>query len=94
MFEAKKIKKDLFDALIVLYAFNTVLGLFEFSQPVEEKKLPEEKIQWIEKKILERSEARKNKDFKTADKIRDELLQEGIVLIDTPSGTKWEIKNS
>ena len=91
---SEKIKKDLFDALIVLYAFNTVLGLFEFSQPVEEKKLPEEKIQWIEKKILERSEARKNKDFKTADKIRDELLQEGIVLIDTPSGTKWEIKNS
>lgn len=32
---------------------------------------------------------RKNKDFKTADAIRDELKAKGIILEDTPQGVKW-----
>lgn len=46
----------------------------------------------IEKLIEERQEARKNKDFKKADNIRDKLLGKGIVLEDTPSGVKWARK--
>jgi cysteinyl-tRNA synthetase len=42
--------------------------------------------------IKERDDARKNKDFKRADQIRDELDAKGIVLEDTPSGTKWKIR--
>lgn len=41
-------------------------------------------------KIRKRDEAKKNKNFKLADKIRDELLEEGIRLIDTRDGTKYE----
>jgi len=41
-------------------------------------------------KIKERAEAKKNKDFTLADKIRDELLEEGIKLIDTREGTSYE----
>lgn len=44
----------------------------------------------IEKLILSRSEARKNKDFKRADEIRNELLELGIVLEDTREGVKWK----
>jgi len=44
----------------------------------------------ILKKIELRNEAKKNKDFATADKIRDELLEEGIRLIDSREGTKYE----
>ena len=44
----------------------------------------------IEALINERQEARKNKDFKRADEIRDELLSRGIVLKDTREGVKWE----
>ena len=44
----------------------------------------------IEKLILSRSEARKNKDFKRADEIRNELLEKGIVLEDTREGVKWK----
>ncbi len=42
--------------------------------------------------IEERNEARKNKDWKKADAIRNGLLLKGIVLEDTPSGTLWKIK--
>ena len=44
----------------------------------------------IEKLIEERQLARKNKDFKRADEIRDTLKEQGIVLEDTPQGVKWK----
>ena len=43
----------------------------------------------IEALIEKRTEARKNKDFKTADAIRDQLKEMGIILEDTPQGVKW-----
>ena len=43
----------------------------------------------IEALIEERTLARKNKDFKTADEIRDRLKEMGITLEDTPQGVKW-----
>ena len=42
--------------------------------------------------IAARNAARKNKDFKESDRIRDDLLAKGIVLKDGPEGTAWEIK--
>lgn len=46
----------------------------------------------IEAMIEERQEARKNKDFARADKLRDKLLRQGIVLEDTREGVKWHRK--
>ena len=46
----------------------------------------------INKKIQLRNEAKKNKDYELADKIRDELLKDGIVLKDTKDGTVYEMK--
>ncbi len=44
----------------------------------------------IERLIEERKDARKNKNFALSDSIRDTLLARGIVLEDTPQGTRWK----
>ncbi len=46
----------------------------------------------IEALIEERQAARKNKDFKTADRIRNELNEKGIILEDTPQGVRYSYK--
>ncbi len=45
---------------------------------------------YVEEMIAKRADAKKNKDFNTADAIRDELLKKGILLKDTREGTVWE----
>ena len=44
----------------------------------------------IESLIKERAEARKAKNFARSDEIRDSLKARGIILEDTPQGTKWK----
>ena len=52
--------------------------------------MDDELASYVEKKIEERKEAKKAKDFAKADAIREELLAKGIVLKDTREGTFWE----
>lgn len=68
--------------------FDEVLSLNLLKEDVSDKKIDEEVIN---KQISLRNEAKKNKDFITADKIRNELLEQGIKLIDTRDGTIYEI---
>ncbi len=49
---------------------------------------------WVEEKIARRRQARKDKDFQTADRIRDELLDTGVILEDRSDGTVWKMKQS
>ena len=61
-----------------------VLGLL-YNRKSEDKSLDDE----IEALIAARNDARKNKNWAEADRIRDELKAQGIVLEDTPQGVKW-----
>jgi cysteinyl-tRNA synthetase len=57
--------------------------------------IPEEglNVQLLELLIELRNEARKHKDWEQADRIRDRLKELGIILEDTPSGTRWVVQN-
>ena len=68
--------------------FAELTGVLGVVQKREDETLDSE----IEALIEKRTEARKNKDFKTADEIRDKLSQMGIVLKDTPNGVTWSRK--
>ena len=46
--------------------------------------------EYINEQIEKRAAAKKSKDFKTADSIRDSLKEQGIILEDTPTGTKYK----
>ena len=58
---------------------------------LEGKEIDDDLKKYIEEKIEERNEAKKNKDFNKADQIRDELLEENIKLVDSREGTKYEL---
>ena len=75
--------------LELVKSFDKVLSLDLLKE--EESVIDTDLEKMIQEKIVERKEAKKNKDFATADKIRDELLEQGIKLIDTREGTTYEL---
>jgi len=69
-----------------LLEFCEVLGLkISYTKVAGLKLTPEA----IEDQLAEREAARKGKDFKKADRLREELLASGIMIEDTPYGAKW-----
>ena len=74
-----------------------IFGLFDSLQPcieVEEIKI-EKKTEELDEELIQllidlRERARKEKNFEVADYIRDKLKEAGIILEDTPVGTKWK----
>ncbi len=71
----------------LLADFDAVLGL-DLANAVPRAALRESDPR-IDALVAEREEARARKDFATADRIRDELAAEGILLEDTPDGARW-----
>ena len=58
---------------------------------IKSNEVDEELLKYINEKIEERKQAKVNKDFELADKVRNELLEKGIQLKDTREGTTFEI---
>ncbi len=79
----KMSSKDAENVISLMNKFDSVLGILKKQ---EKEELSKEIKQLIEK----RQEARKNKDWAEADKIRDELKEKGIIIKDTKEGVRWE----
>lgn len=82
--EKEKVYTDTINNLINTY--KKVVEIFGISFN-EEKELLDDTIEQL---IQERNEARKNKNFKRSDEIRDLLKEQGIILEDTAQGTRWK----
>lgn len=72
--------------LVLIRDFDQVLSL----DLIQEKKTLDNE-QFILEQIAKRTEAKRNKDFALADAIRDDLLKQGIRLIDGRDGTTYEV---
>ena len=73
-----------------LSLISSVLGILEddtFNEISEELKIK------INDMVLKRSEAKNNKDFETADAIRDQLLELGVEINDSSDGTEWKLRS-
>ncbi|MHB0968901.1 MAG: cysteine--tRNA ligase [Thermoanaerobaculia bacterium] len=75
------------DAATLIAAIERIDSVFDIL-PRAEADLDAE----IESMIQARLDARKRRDFKESDRLRDELLARGIILEDTPGGTRWRRK--
>ena len=81
-------KKEIIKSRLSL--ISSVLGILEdetFNEISEEFKNK------INDMVLKRSEAKNNKDFETADAIRDKLLELGVEINDSSDGTEWKLKS-
>ena len=72
-------------ATSIIEELSNILGF----SPRKIVKIDQNLKDFADSKIIERNLARKNKDFKKADSIRDELLSKGITIEDTKEGTTW-----
>ena len=91
LYEALKADTNNATKYAILKDFDTVLCL-DLDKEAETQSIDSELEAYILKKIEERKEAKKNKDFATADAIRDELAAKGITLKDTREGTTYSIE--
>ncbi len=83
LMDAKSLGKEgAAEVIELLRRFNSVFGILDFS----EQKLQKE----LEELLAKREEARKKKDYAESDRLRRKLLESGIVVEDTPTGTRWK----
>jgi len=90
-------RADLERSVDLFHSFNSVLGIFKEDADGKLQLDRSSKGDGLSESLMElmleiRQDARKNKDFATADKIRDSLNKMGIIIEDTPQGSRWKIQ--
>lgn len=69
----------------LIESFDSVLSL----DLLKKEDIEDDFVKYIEEKIIQRKEAKENKNYALADSIREELLKKGIELKDTREGVIW-----
>ena len=88
----KQIKAEIAGIAAVLGVLDSAPADFQARLKSRKTSALQIAVDEIERLVAERTAARKGKDFKRSDEIRDQLLATGIELLDSPSGTEWRIK--
>ena len=88
LFDVLKLDTNSKTKLALIEDFDKVLSL----DLLKKEEVDSELLEYINKKIEERNEAKRNKDYAMADSIREELQNKGIYIKDTREGTTFEIK--
>ena len=79
--------KGLTDARAAFAELNGVLDIIP-----EKAEATADLSGWVEERIAARKAARASRDFALGDRIRQELLDRGIIIEDSPAGTRWKVK--
>ena len=80
-----------FDRVLCLNLLENAAKLNEEKTAAEAVKSDDPFVAWIEEQIEARKNAKKEKNYAEADRIRAELLEKGVTLIDTKDGTTYQI---
>jgi cysteinyl-tRNA synthetase len=86
--------QDKKEAKAALLAAGKFLGLLQQDAEVWfQRASGEEQVDanWVEQLLVARADARKNRDFAAADRIRDELAAKGVVIEDGAQGARWKL---
>ncbi len=75
------------------YVLSLNLTTAKIDDTDENNGISDDLAQKVEELIAKRAEAKKNKDWATADAIRDELKAMNITITDTPQGVEWKLEN-
>ena len=97
LYDVFKLDTNDFTKLALIRDFETVLslGLIEAAENLAKDEAPAidpEFVAYIESMIEARRQAKKEKNFAEADRIRAELLEKGVTLLDTREGTKYTVE--
>jgi len=92
-FTLGRLKKNLATIAEVLGVFDLDPETFAHDMKMIQMRHLDITVEEIEALIVQRKEARDNKDWGKSDEIRDELLAKGILLLDSKEGTGWSVKS-
>ena len=101
LYDVLKAKTNDKTKLFLLNDFDKVLSLSLLDEAKKLKEIKKEEAsspvaddefsKYVEEQLALRADAKKNKNWAEADRIRDELTAKGVKILDTPEGAKWSL---